>query len=126
MKGKYNNHSVYAHNFSGFDGVFPLRILAELGLLRPIMKDGKMINIELRYNINKNKMGVLRFRDSLLMLPSNLRDLAGSFNVEEKSYFPYEFVNNPDVDLNYVGPIPTIDLWTDITPELFDSLEHSN
>ena len=32
MRNKYNNHSVYAHNLSKFDGIYLLRVLAQLGL----------------------------------------------------------------------------------------------
>ena len=56
------------------------------------------------------KKGVIAFKDSLLLLPQSLRKLAKSFGVEEKSYFPFEFVNDPNVSLDYVGNIPLINL----------------
>jgi len=110
LRNKYNHYVVYAHNFSGFDGIFLLKVLTELGIIDPKMRDGKIFNITLKYKINENKDGLLYFRDSLLLLPNSLRDLAESFDVESKSYFPYEFVNDPNVDLNYVGPIPNYGL----------------
>lgn len=106
LRNKYNNYSVYAHNLSGFDGIYLIRILSELGLNKPIIKDGKMISIPLSFTINPTKQGRITFKDSLLLLPGSLRKLAKSFQVESKSYFPFDFVNNPDLDLNYVGPIP--------------------
>ena len=50
----------------------------------------------------------LYLRDSYLILPASLRSLTKSFSVLSKSYFPFEFVNSPNVDLEYVGPNPTI------------------
>jgi hypothetical protein len=89
---------------------FLFKTLTELGVIEPKMRDGRMINIKFRYKINEKKEGLLKFRDSLLLLPDSLRDLAESFGVESKSFCPYEFVNNPNVDLSYVGPIPSYDL----------------
>lgn len=36
MRNKYNIHKIYVHNLSGFDGVFLLRLLTELGTVEPI------------------------------------------------------------------------------------------
>ena len=126
MRNKYNNHSVYAHNLSKFDGIYLLRVLAQLGLKKPIIKDGNMIALPINWNLRNNKIGTITFKDSLLMLPQSLRSLAKSFNVEEKSYFPFKFVNNPNISLDYVGNIPSIDQWNDITQEQFDSLKQEN
>lgn len=105
---------------------FLLKTLTELGVIEPKMRDGRMINIKFRYKINEKKEGLLKFRDSLLLLPDSLRDLAESFGVESKSFCPYEFVNNPNVDLSYVGPIPSYDLWKDISRFEFDNLNQEN
>lgn len=126
LRNKYNHYMVYAHNFSGFDGIFLLKILADLGHIEPLMRDGKIININLRFAINNNKQGLLKFRDSLLLLPNSLRDLADSLKVESKSFFPFDFVNDPNVDLNYVGPIPEYSLWKDITKYEFEQLQQEN
>ena len=56
MRNKYNNHSVYAHNLSKFDGIYLLRVLAQLGLKRPIIKDGKFINLSIILLIKNNKI----------------------------------------------------------------------
>ena len=91
MQRKYNGYKVYLHNFSNFDGIFLFNILTELSNdIKPIINDGNFINIIFKYNNGKYK---LYFRDSFLMLPSSLRKLAKSFYVEEKSIFPYRFVN---------------------------------
>jgi len=115
---KYNNYKIYVHNLSNFDGIFLLKILASLKncFIKPIIKDGKMINIELTsYKIKIN------FRDSLLMLPLSLRKLAITFKVENKGIFPYLFVNDPNVKLNYNGPIPSFDKFVNLSREDYDS-----
>jgi hypothetical protein len=45
----------------------------------------------------------LHFRDSLLILPGTLSSLAKNFNVENKGIFPYKFVNNKNINLDYIG-----------------------
>lgn len=35
LRDKYNHYVVYAHNFSGFDGIFLLKVLTELGIIDP-------------------------------------------------------------------------------------------
>lgn len=57
----------------------------------------------------------ISFRDSLLMLPISLDKLSKAFKVEnQKTIFPYRFVNNINIPLTYEGAVPSI--------ELFDSL----
>nr|QBM09670.1 hypothetical protein [Dactylella sp.] len=66
MKRKYYGWKVYFHNFSSFDGVFLLRLLAEMGnVKKPIIKDNKMI--EIRFNFGRK--ATIHFHDSYLMLP---------------------------------------------------------
>jgi DNA polymerase type B, organellar and viral len=110
----YSNHIVYIHNLSYFDGIFLLKTFSSIDdmQIKPLMKDGKIFNIELVYNGIK-----INFRDSLLMLPNSLRKLAKSFNVEAKGIFPYSFVNN--VDLNYIGKVPSYKYFTDSTEETY-------
>ena len=75
------------------------------------MRDGKIININFRFQINKDKIGLIKFRDSMLLLPDSLRNLGESFGVQKKSYFPFDFVNDPNIDLNYIGDMPSIDCY---------------
>lgn len=49
------------------------------------------------------------------MLPSSLAKLAISFNVENKSIFPYNFVNNSNIPLNYEGKVPSFNQFTNIS-----------
>jgi hypothetical protein len=113
MKRKYNGYRVYLHNFSNFDGIFLLRVMTELSNhIQPIIKDGRFINIKFsfgKYNIY--------FRDSYLLLPFSLSNLSKSFNVDKKSIFPYFFVNNVNIHLNYEGKVPTYNYFTKITEE---------
>jgi hypothetical protein len=105
MKRKYHQHKVYLHNFSYFDGVFLLRILSSLGdSVKPIIRDSKIIDLKFYFNNNY----LLSFRDSYLILPSSLKDLAIQFKGLNKGLYPYNFVNSKDVDLNYIGDIPNI------------------
>lgn len=118
---KYNGFNIYFHNFSLFDGIFLFKVLAEIpnSNLKPILKDGKMINLKLEWK-NKNKTYYINFRDSYLILPEALRKLAFSFNVEEKGYFPFTFLNDPLISLTYEGYIPDYKYYKESNLELDD------
>jgi len=81
---KHHNHIVYVHNLSFFDGIFLLKVLSSIDNLsvRPLIKDGKMFNIELIFYEIK-----INLRDSLLMLPNSISKLAIQFDVENKGGF---------------------------------------
>jgi hypothetical protein len=113
---KYHNFIIYIHNLSYFDGIFLLKSLSSIDDIRvkPLMKDGKIFNIELIYNGIK-----IHFRDSLLILPNSLRKLAKSFNVESKGIFPYDFSNI--TDLEYNGKVPNFKYFVDITKEEYNN-----
>jgi hypothetical protein len=119
MKRKYNGYKIYVHNLSNFDGIFILKALSSIkySSLKPIIKDDKIIDIKIifgKYNIS--------FRDSLLMLPTSLSKLAKQFNVENKSLFPYNFVNNKynnNIDLNYIGKVPSFKYFINRSQILF-------
>ncbi len=117
MIRKYNGYKVYLHNFSKFDGVFMLKILSNLSTeIKPIIRDNNIIDI--RFHYGKNNMYRLYFRDSLLLLPSSLRKLGENFSVDvNKSYFPYRFINNENISLNYKGEVPSIDYFDITSPK---------
>ena len=73
--------------------------------IKPIIKDGKFINLEVFYEI-KDKTYKISFRDSYLLLPNSLSKLSKAFNPSEyyKGIFPYSFVN--ESNLNYEGVVP--------------------
>ena len=54
------------------------------------------------------------------MLPSSLRKLAKSFNVEDKSIFPYRFVNNNNIFNEYKDVVPSFEYFDDITMEQYN------
>ena len=49
------------------------------------------------------------------MLPSSLRKLAKSFYVEEKSIFPYRFVNIDNLYNNYIGEVAPFEYFDGLT-----------
>lgn len=98
---KYTGYRIYFHNLSKFDAVFLLKDLTTLYKIKPILRDGALI--ELKINFGK---GHLLIHDSLLLLPTSLEKLAKSFKVEQKGFFPYNFINNSEIPLDYNGEIP--------------------
>jgi hypothetical protein len=103
MKRKFDNYKIYIHNWSYFDGVFLLRILSNLSDKIQIKKrDGRLIDVKFTFDNNYN----LYFRDSYLLLPCSLRKLSSFFKVENKGIFPYRFVNNKNIELDYIGKFP--------------------
>nr|YP_009649331.1 DNA polymerase family B [Rhizopogon vinicolor]QDA23246.1 DNA polymerase family B [Rhizopogon vinicolor] len=120
LKRKYKGYKIYVHNLSNFDGIFLLKILSSINHIKvqPILKDGKIINLKLNYDsINSYQ---INFRDSFLILPSSLRKLAIQFKVDNKTLFPYNFVNdkyNKNIDLNYIGSVPLIKYFINISLE---------
>ena len=104
LKSKYYNYNIYVHNLSYFDGIFLFNTFAEIIneniKINPILKDGKMICINVKYykyNIS--------FVDSCLLLPQSLDKLSKTMAKDQpKYYFPHNFLNdkiNSNVDLNY-------------------------
>jgi hypothetical protein len=109
MVRKYDNYKVYLHNFSGFDGIFLLKILVELGLVKPLINDRKIISINFKYN-NYD----ITLKDSLYLLITSLIKLGKSFGIDtQKSIFPHNFVNENNLD--YIGEVPDIKYFDDIT-----------
>ena len=113
---KYKNYKVYLHNFSKFDGYFLVKYLAKIGSCDPIIHKGKIISLNFNYN-NYN----ITFKDSYLLLPSSLRKLGKSFNVELlKGIFPYALT-----DINYKGNVPEFKYFSDITIEDYNKYKNS-
>lgn len=113
-------YACIANNLSGFDGYFLIEHLVHFGEVKPLIHNGKLISIKLRVNIKDHVGKTIIFKDSFLLLPLSLRKLGKSFNVEiSKGYFPY-LLN----DINYNGPLPEYNLFTDITPNIYNSLKN--
>nr|YP_010691085.1 DNA polymerase [Phellinus igniarius]WBU93186.1 DNA polymerase [Phellinus igniarius] len=117
---KFNGYTVYLHNFSNFDGIFLIRIFSELKVkVKPIIRDGRIINITLKFGYNFSQ--TIKFRDSLLLLTGSLADLAKDFEINyNKGIFPYNFVNNPEIKLNYIGEIPEFKYFEEITLDQYN------
>jgi hypothetical protein len=124
IKSTHDSYKIYVHNLSSFDGIFLLRILSNIpgAKLNPVIKDGKMINLAISWKKTENSLKSYKidFRDSLLLLPVSLRKLAKAFNVEEKGNFPYSFLNNYNIKLDYVGDVPSINFFSNITEEIYN------
>jgi len=95
---RYDKYKIYVHNLSNFDGIFLLKYLVNLKyndqnvFVEPTMKDGKMINLDIKFDKYK-----ISFRDSLLILLASLSKLAKAFEVEAKGEFDFKSVNNLNV-----------------------------
>lgn len=117
MKRKYNGYKIYLHNFSNFDGFFLFRILTELSEnIKPIINEDKFIEIKFKFSNY-----YLYFRDSYLLLPASLAKLAIDFKVETKGIYPYLFVNNPKIPLNYVGEVPNYSNFVNLSIEEYNN-----
>ena len=99
--------TVYAHNLSGFDGVFLMNQLVAFGEVDPLVFNGKIMSIKVHLNIDGFKGKTIVFKDSYLLLPVALRKLCELFKVSvSKTFFPFDLT-----DIYYKGPIPNIELW---------------
>lgn len=121
MKPKYHNYKIYLHNFSFFDAIFLMRPLSELTniLIKPVIRDGRIIDLKFPFSINNKNFNIF-FRDSFLLLPDSLKKLAKNFNVDNKDLFPYLFVNNPNIPLDYKGSIPSFDSFIGISLQEYE------
>jgi hypothetical protein len=109
MIKKYDNYKIYVHNLARFDAIFLLKILINLGKVKPIIHNRELISIDFKLNDY-----IIAFRGSLQLLIYPLRDLAKSFGVNtQKSIFPYTFVNENNLD--YIGEVPEFKYFDGIT-----------
>jgi len=109
MIKKYDNFNVYIHNLSNFDAIFLLKILVQLGEIKPIIHNDKLISIGFKFNGYN-----ITFRDSHQILITSLAKLDKSFKIVTlKSIFPHLFVN--ENNLNYIGTIPDIKYFDSIS-----------
>lgn len=113
-----NTITVYAHNFSGFDGVFLMRHLLPYGKVDPLLHNGKIISIKVKLNVVGYTNKTIVFKDSMLLLPLSLRELCSAFNVTvSKGYFPFNLTN-----IFYKGLLPQIELWKNIPNNEYTTL----
>ena len=130
---------VYAHNFSGFDGILLLKHLLNYGNdtnVEPLVFNNKLMSVNLIQKINKPNVEnddakkkkpetrTIVFKDSYLLLPMALRKLCDAFKVKTmKTNFPFNLT-----DINYNGEFPVLNYWTGISAEkhLILRLQHGN
>ena len=104
---------VYAHNFSGFDGILLMKHILKFGNIKPIIYHGKLMSIKLKLDIEGYKGKTIIFKDSYLLLPLSLRSLCSAFSViSPKGFFPFLLT-----DIFYKGVFPKFEYWTGITVE---------
>jgi len=125
---KYNHYKIYAHNFSNFDGIFLTRLLSNMPKtkLNPLINQSKLIDLNVSFYPadDSKKPYVFDFIDSKLILNSSLRDLAKAFKVEAKGMFPYRFVNNPKISLDYKGKTPRLGLFENLSLDKYKLLDN--
>lgn len=114
---KYDNYKIILHNFSNFDGIFMMDTLSRLGKIKPLTRDGKILQIKVYFNTfdkdgKESKKGrSVTFYDSYLLLPSSLDSLSKSFNIQnKKTFFPFTFID--DNNLDYCGEVPDYKYFT--------------
>lgn len=115
---------IYAHNLSGFDGIFLLKYLINFGgaKVEPLLFNGKIISIKFIIKDAKQKTRTIIFKDSYLLLPNNLRDLCKSFGVTTlKSHFPFNLS-----DINYVGEFPKYEYWSNLSQSEYNDLQRQS
>jgi len=101
---------IYAHNLSGFDGIFILKQLLNYGKVDPLIFNGKLISIKVTI-VGTKEPKVIVFKDSYLLLPFALRYLCKAFNITvPKGYFPFLLTN-----IFYTGVNPKFEYWTGIS-----------
>ncbi len=109
---------VYAHNFSGFDGIFLMKHLINYGKVEPLLFNGRLISIKVKLNVKGYNNKIIVFKDSYLLLPLALRLLCKAFNITmPKGYFPFKLTN-----IFYSGVLPKFEYWTGISLDTYKSL----
>jgi hypothetical protein len=114
---------IYAHNLSGFDGIFLMKHLLSVGKVEPLLFHGKLMSIKVIISgNNKTYNKTIEFKDSYLLLPLSLRKLCLAFKVDlVKGYFPFNLTN-----IYYTGVFPKFEHWTDISLSEYTELSKTN
>ena len=107
---------VYAHNLTGFDGIFLMKHLLSFGKVEPLLFNGKLKSIKLIIPGGRTVI----FKDSYLLLPLSLRKLCMAFNVTtSKGHFPFNLTN-----VFYTGVFPKLEHWTGLTSNEYLNLKN--
>jgi hypothetical protein len=109
---KYKDYKVYFHNMAKFDIIFLLKYLVKIVDVSPIIHNGKIIQLNVKYGPD-NQYNIT-IKDSYLMLLSSLSNLTNAFGVEnKKSIFPHSFVNENNLD--YIGTVPEFNFFDKVS-----------
>ena len=107
---------IYAHNFSGFDGILLLKhlLLFENTTVKPIIFNNRLMAVDFQYKENEDAEPInLKFKDSFLLLPMSLRKLCKAFNVPTmKTHFPFRLS-----DIDFIGNFPGYHLYDDLSEQ---------
>jgi len=80
--------------FFSFDGIFLFKQLFEFGIVKPKVRDGKIISLKIKLTIPGYTNKTIIFNDSYLLLSSSLRNFCTSFGIDSsKGYFPFNLYN---------------------------------
>jgi hypothetical protein len=94
----------------------------EIGKVKPLLHNGKLISIKLKLNIIGYKNKNIIFKDSYLLLPLSLRNLCSAFNINNgKGFFPFLFI-----DIFYKGMLPKFKYWTGVSKADYGLLVNEN
>jgi hypothetical protein len=134
LKRKYNEYKVYLHNFSYFDGIFLMKIISDLvssNSIKPVIRDNRIINLRVEFlpenTKNTKRKYYVEFRDSYLLLTTSLDKLGKTFalnegKLEQKLPFPYRFVNESNINYDYIGKVPGYNYYDKITESEYNNL----
>lgn len=115
------NSTVYIHNNKGFDSIFTLKPLLLLNhKIKSVQKDKNILSLTITKDAGTKQSIKIVIKDSYLLLPSSLRNLCKSFNLEiGKGSFPHKFASLEN--LNYIGKLPS---FTFFEKDSFESIKN--
>lgn len=111
LKSKYNKNTFYVHNLGMFDAPFIIKALIDFNktkegqnnpyILDITTRNREILELKIKRKVN-DRIHTVNIKDSVAILPRDLRSLCKDFEVEtEKSFFPYNFCMKDS--LFYVG-----------------------
>jgi len=134
MRRKYYGYHIYIHNLANFDSIFLIKSMLKINKnsdIDIIRHQGKLISISLTFNMKGDKKrkgsGKIIFYDSMHILPVSLDKLSKLFSSSintQKSKFPLKFLNNPNLDYNYSGEVPSIEYFYNISQSEYNEYKN--
>jgi hypothetical protein len=132
LRYKYKDIIFYIHNLGRFDAPYIIKALSVFNntiegkenpyILESVSRNSDIIKLIIKRKINK-RLATINIYDSVAMLPMRLRDLCKDYEISiEKGYFPYRFCNKNT--LFYIGKMPDITFYDDISSQEYNSLNN--